>query len=81
MIPKRTDDPAKRAKGERRTDPERKAGPCETCLYFDVLDESGTVGCTVDIDEDEAYRERSDALHSCPYYRYYDEYKLVQKQN
>lgn len=57
------------------------AGPCETCLYFDVLDESGEEGCTVSVDEDEAYRERSDPARGCPYYRFYDEYKLVQKQN
>ena len=66
----------KRARGENAP-----AGPCETCLYFDVLDESGAEGCTVDVDEDEAFRERSDPRAACPYYRYYDEYKLVRKQN
>ena len=61
---------------------EKKAGgPCETCLYYDVLDESGEMGCTVDIDEDEAYHERADSRRGCPYYHFYDEYKLVQKQN
>ena len=61
----------------------RPAGPCETCLFYDVLDESGAEGCTVDADEDEVFRERADPRpsRSCPYYRYYDEYKLVQKQN
>ena len=67
-------------KSAERTERE-KTGPCETCLYFDVLDESGAEGCTVDVDEDEAYRERSDPRNSCPYYRYYDEYKLVRRQN
>ena len=70
---------------ERTKQPRRKeqdkTGPCETCLYFDVLDASGEEGCTVDIDEDEAYRERSDPRNACPYYRFYDEYKLVRKQN
>ena len=65
-------------KRERASD---RSGPCETCLYYDVLDESGEMGCTVSIDEDEAYRERADSRHACPYYRFYDEYKLVQKQN
>ena len=58
-----------------------RGGPCETCLYFDVLDESGAEGCTVDVDEDEAYREYAGTEKGCPYYRFYDEYKLVQKQN
>ncbi|MBE6724761.1 MAG: hypothetical protein E7576_06125 [Ruminococcaceae bacterium] len=62
-------------------DGKSRGGPCETCLYFDVLDESGAEGCTVDVDEDEAYREYAGAEKGCPYYRFYDEYKLVQKQN
>ena len=57
------------------------SGPCETCLYYDVLDESGEMGCTVSVDEDEAYRERADSRSACPYYHFYDEYKLVRKQN
>ena len=74
------DMPEKNAGRKRKTEKE-PAGPCETCLYFDVLDESGEEGCTVDVDEDEAVRERADPRSGCPYYRYYDEYKLVRKQN
>ena len=55
--------------------------PCETCVYYDVIDEAGTLGCTVDIDEDDAYRERADFRDTCHYYKFYDEYKSVQKQN
>ena len=74
--------PKKRAKKEQAAPREKRAdGPCETCLYYDVLDESGEMGCTVDIDEDEAYRERADSRRACPYYHFYDEYKLVRKQN
>ena len=58
-----------------------KPTPSETCLYYDVIDEAGTLGCTVDVDEDEAWRERADAGHTCHFYRFYDEYKLVRKQN
>ncbi len=68
-------------KSRKRDGAADRSGPCETCLYYDVLDESGEMGCTVSIDEDEAYRERADSRHACPYYRFYDEYKLVQKQN
>ena len=72
--------PEEKRKSEK---PSRKdaAGPCETCLYFDVLDESGAEGCVVNVDEDEAYRERAGSAKDCPYYRFYDEYKLVRKQN
>ena len=72
--------PAKKKKAQRKAN-SAPSGPCETCLYYDVLDESGAEGCTVDVDEDEACRERSDPRQTCPYYRYYDEYKTVRKQN
>ncbi|MBR4185009.1 MAG: hypothetical protein IKQ87_04510 [Clostridia bacterium] len=58
-----------------------RATPCETCLFYDVIDEEGTLGCTVDVDEDEAWRERADMHSECHYYQFYDEYKTVQKQN
>ena len=50
-------------------------------LKGNVLDASPTAVNTVDIDEDEAYHERADSRRGCPYYHFYDEYKLVQKQN
>ncbi len=55
--------------------------PCESCAYFDVIDEDGSLGCTIDVDEDEAYAEKSDPKRGCPFYKFYDEYKSVQKQN
>lgn len=54
---------------------------CETCAYYDVIDEDGEYGCVVDIDEDEAYEERANPRSCCRYYKFYDEYKSVQKQN
>lgn len=57
------------------------ATPCESCVYYDEIDEDGTLGCVVDIDEDELMRERTQPHAACPYYRFYDEYKSVQKQN
>lgn len=60
---------------------EKSKSQCETCVYFDVIDEDGTLGCTVDIDEDEAYRQSADRTYRCPYYKFYDEYKSVQRQN
>jgi hypothetical protein len=62
---------------------ERRKAPhgCDTCVYYDIIDDDGTWGCVVDIDEDDAYREREDRRAACPYYKFYDEYKSVQKQN
>ncbi len=39
-----------------------------------------TFVCTMNLDEDEMVRFLSGETHTCPYYRYYDEYKSVQKQ-
>ena len=55
--------------------------PCESCAHYDVIYEDGTMGCTIDIDEDDCYREREGKSRGCPYYKFYDEYKLVRKQN
>ena len=41
---------------------------CESCEYYDL-------------DEDEMVRFLTGQNKGCPYYKYYDEYKLVQKQN
>lgn len=54
---------------------------CEDCLYYDMDDETGDYECTVSLDEDDYYRYSLGGARHCPYYRYYDEYKSVQKQN
>ncbi len=59
----------------------KKPSQCETCVYYDVIDKEGTLGCTVDFDEDEAYRQSANRTYRCPYYKFYDEYKSVQRQN
>lgn len=54
---------------------------CENCMYFDydeMLDEDI---CTLDLDEDEMIRFMEHPYSECPYYKFYDEYKTVQKQN
>lgn len=58
-----------------------KTTNCEDCMYFDydeMLDEDI---CTLDLDEDEMIRFMEHPYSSCPYYKFYDEYKSVQKQN
>ena len=58
-----------------------KTTNCEDCMYFDydeMLDEDI---CTLDLDEDEMIRFMEHPYSSCPYYKFYDEYKTVQKHN
>ena len=54
---------------------------CETCVYYDYDEDYEDYTCRVNLDEDEYLRFSQKAVKSCPYYRYYDEYKSVQKQN
>ena len=44
-------------------------------------EESGEMSCTVSLDEDEMLGFMLGRVNACPYYRQYDEYKSVQKQN
>ena len=60
---------------------DKNTGNCEDCLYFDYDEETDQDLCTLDLDEDELERFYAGHHKSCPYFRFYDEYKLVQKQN
>lgn len=61
--------------------PSRPSSNCEDCAYFDYNDESDTYECMHELDEDELIRFMKGDSASCPYYKYYDEYKFVRKQN
>ncbi len=54
---------------------------CESCMFYDYDEDLDAYICTVNLDEDELERFVIGAAASCPYYRFYDEYKSVQKQN
>ena len=54
---------------------------CEDCWNYNYDDENDEYYCSMDIDEDEMERLVAGRYPSCPYYRFYDEYKMVQKQN
>ena len=54
---------------------------CETCAYLEYDSEQDCNYCTVNLDEDELAGFYQNAKFSCPYYRFYDEYKMVRKQN
>ena len=49
---------------------------CESCAYFMEDEET----CAAPVDED-AVSAFYGGAQSCPYYRFYDAYKMVQKQN
>ena len=53
---------------------------CDTCWYYDYDEEYDEYYCMMDLDEDEMYRFLQGKTQSCPYFRYYDEYKSVHKQ-
>ena len=61
-------------------------GICEECEFYDVVtDDDRDLGekiCHADFDEDD-YRQflLSDSHRGCPYFKPYDEYKTVAKQN
>lgn len=59
----------------------KRISNCEDCLYYDFDDNMDEYVCTVGLDEDEAVDFLGGARNRCPYYRFYDEYKSVQKQN
>ena len=54
---------------------------CESCMYFDYDEAYDEDICTLDLDEDEMIRFMEHPYSECPYYKFYDEYKTVQKQN
>ena len=58
----------------------KKQTNCESCEFYDC-GEDGVSECQVALDEDEFLKFVSGQYSECPYYRYYDEYKSVRKQN
>ena len=57
------------------------AAACEDCAYYDYDEEYGDYVCTQSLDEDELAAVCRGGSKSCPYFKFYDEYKSVQKQN
>ncbi len=63
------------------TDQKKKQGSCESCEFYDYDEEYDAYVCLVSLDEDDMCDFLSHNTGHCPYYRFYDEYKSVQKQN
>ena len=53
---------------------------CESCVHYDFDEDLDAYVCTRNLDEDEMERFLAGRNRSCPYYRFYDEYKSVHKQ-
>ena len=56
------------------------AANCESCVFYDYDEDYETYVCTMNLDQDELASFLLGNTRSCPYYRFYDEYKSVQKQ-
>lgn len=54
---------------------------CQNCENYDYDENTGAYVCTKELDEDEMYSFVTKTVRSCSYYREYDEYKTVRKQN
>lgn len=59
----------------------KTATSCETCANYILDSESGEYYCDMNLDEDEMARFLTFSNYNCPYYDFYDEYKIVRKQN
>ena len=66
---------------ERRREGSDGVAQCLDCVYYDYDEYVDDYVCTVSLDEDEAERFARQGTRGCPYYKFYDEYKSVQKQN
>jgi hypothetical protein len=53
---------------------------CEMCEFFVYDEEFDAEVCDRRLDEDEMVDYLSQRTRSCPYFRFHDEYKSVQKQ-
>ena len=53
---------------------------CETCEFYQYDEYTDSYCCTMNLDEDEMVNFLGSTVGECHYYRYYDEYKSVQKQ-
>ena len=53
---------------------------CESCEFYDYVEYLDSYTCSISLDEDEMINFLGKNTSSCPYYRYYDEYKSVHKQ-
>ena len=54
---------------------------CDECEHYIYDEEWDCYDCEIDLDMDDRERMSFDSNFHCPYYRFYDEYRIVRKQN
>ena len=54
---------------------------CEDCEYYVYDEDWEEYVCDVSLDQDEMANFMAGDTGRCPYYRQYDEYQVVRKQN
>lgn len=54
---------------------------CENCVYYDYDEDYEQYTCMMNLDQDEMERFVNYTFTNCPYFKLYDEYKMVKKQN
>ncbi len=57
------------------------ANSCEMCSYYVYDDDYEGYVCLASMDEDDYMRYITSKDKGCPFFRLYDEYKIVRKQN
>ena len=58
----------------------QRVSNCESCEFYDYDEYLDAYICTQNLDQDEMAQFLGRNTASCPYYRFYDEYKSVHKQ-
>ena len=58
----------------------RGAASCESCEFYQYDDYTDSYTCSLSLDEDEMVEYIQGFTRDCKYYRFYDEYKSVQRQ-
>lgn len=53
---------------------------CDSCEFYQYDEYTDSYSCTLSLDEDEMSDFLGALTGECHYYRFYDEYKSVQKQ-
>ena len=54
---------------------------CENCVNYVYDEYDDCYGCDAVLDEDEMMRFLTRQTEACPYFRFYDEYSIVRRQN
>ena len=54
---------------------------CDFCAYYNIDEDTGMYICHMNLDEDEMVRYLTGSFKACPYFKLYDEYAIVRKQN